>query len=325
MADFLGVNVSTVSRVLNGNESDALRAASPETAARIREHAAHVGYRPDPHATGLRTRRSGLVAVIVPRLSDGVLALLVEGIEHEARSAGLTVFAMSSYDDPDEQADRVASALGRRVEGVIIADARLDTALPAALREGDTPFVLANRRLPDQPAVTVDEAMGGRLVAEHLVATGRKRVAVIAGPSYASTASERVRGFVASIHAAGLALPSERVVASGVDITSGRRAMEEILRNDPEVDAVFAIDDYAAIGASSVARAQGRTIGQDLAMVGYNDSPVAAELEVALSSVAHPTYELGREALRSLTDMLEGGQPHDRVLEPRLRIRASSG
>ncbi|NYI99628.1 LacI family transcriptional regulator [Nocardioides thalensis] len=324
MAASLGVDVSTVSRVLNGSRDEALRAASPETADRIRAHAALVGYRPDPHATGLRTQRSGLVAVIVPRLSDGVLALLVEGIESEARKAGLAVFAMSSHDDPEDQTERVATALGRRVDGLIVADARLDTPLPTSLLRGDTPFVLANRRLPDNSAVTGDDVLGGRLVAEHLVASGRSRLAVIGGPPYASTAVDRVSGFVASVRATGLDLPDERVVDSGFDIASGRDAMQTILQNDPDVDAVFAVDDYAAIGASSVARAHGRVIGKDLAVVGYNDTPVAAELEVALSSVAHPTFELGRAALLSLSAMMTGAPPRDETMQPTLIVRDSS-
>lgn len=324
MAASLGVDVSTVSRVLNGSRDEALRAASPETADRIRAHAARVGYRPDPHATGLRTQRSGLVAVIVPRLSDGVLALLVEGIESEARKAGLAVFAMSSHDDPEDQTERVATAFGRRVDGLIVADARLDTPLPTSLLRGDTPFVLANRRLPDSSAVTGDDVLGGRLVAEHLVASGRSRFAVIGGPRYASTAVDRVSGFVGAIRATGLDLPDERVVDSGFDIASGREAMQAILQNDPDIDAVFAVDDYAAIGASSVARAHGRVIGEDLAVVGYNDTPVAAELEVALSSVAHPTFELGRAALLSLSAMMTGAPPRDEALQPTLIVRDSS-
>ncbi|MER6571632.1 LacI family DNA-binding transcriptional regulator [Streptomyces sp. NPDC001093] len=131
IAERLGLHVSTVSRVLNGPADEQGRAASGQTARRIRELADELGYRPNPHATSLRTRRSNLVGVLFPRLSEIVVATIYEGIEEEATEHGLSAFVTNTHDDPAVQREQIAMVLGRRVDGLIIGDAHLDGAARA--------------------------------------------------------------------------------------------------------------------------------------------------------------------------------------------------
>ena len=129
IADEVGVSVSTVSRVLNAGDADAQRWASAQTVARIRECATSWAYRPNPHAASLRTARSGLVGVLVPRLQDFVLATIYEGIEEAATENGYSTFVTNSLDDPDNRALRTEMMLQRRVEGMIFGDAHHDDPL----------------------------------------------------------------------------------------------------------------------------------------------------------------------------------------------------
>ncbi|MCW2903071.1 MAG: LacI family transcriptional regulator [Streptosporangiaceae bacterium] len=323
IADSLGLHVSTVSRVLNGAAHDGARAASGDTAERIRELAAELGYRPNPHATSLRTERSNLIGVLVPRLSDLVLATVYEGIEEAATDHGLSAFVTNTRDDPETQRKRTKMVLDRRVDGLIFGDAHADGRFLDEIATAGTPFVLVNRRAGDHPAITCDDYLGGRLVAEHLLELGHEDVAVIAGEPYASTAIDRAAGFVDRYREAGVTIPAHRIVHSRFDTAGGRQAAEQILR-DRRPSAIFAVNDFAAIGAAGSARDHGLRLGADIAMVGFNDTPLAAELPIPLTTVHSPMREMGRRAAESLVRLLGGEPVESERLRPTLMVRAST-
>ncbi|WP_329097244.1 LacI family transcriptional regulator [Actinomadura citrea] len=324
IAQAAGVDVSTVSRVLNGSPEDAQRAASRETAEEIRRWAARLDYRPNPHATSLRTQRSNLVGVLVPRLSDLVLATIYEGIEDAAARHGLATFVMNSHDRPEQQRARTELALSRHVDGLVFGDAHTGAAFLDEIAERRVPFVLVSRHTGRHPSVTCDDRLGGRLVADHLLALGHRRVGVIAGEPFASTGADRTAGFVDRYREAGFPVPGSHVVHSGFDAAGGRAAAERLLRHDPRPTAVFAVNDFAAIGALGVLRDQGLRPGKDIAVAGYNDTPLAAELPIPLTSVRSPMHEMGARALDLLVDLLAGRATPSERLPPRLVVRAST-
>lgn len=200
LARQLGLNVSTVSRVLNGSEDDARAAAAPDTVKRIRALAAELQYQTNPHAASLKTRRSRTIGVLVPRLSDMVLATIYEGIDEAAAEHGYLTFVSNTQDVPDKQRKLIDMALARRVDGLILGDAHShDGAAPnpllAELARRDVPFVLVSRHADDHCAVTCDDLEGGRLAAEHLLAMGHRRIAVMVGEPFTSTGRDRSAGF----------------------------------------------------------------------------------------------------------------------------------
>ena len=324
IAQSAGVDVSTVSRVLNGPPEEAQRAASPTTAEEIRRWAVQLNYRPNPHATSLRTRRSNLIGVLVPRLSDIVLATVYEGIEDAAARHGLATFVMNSYDRPAEQRERTEMALSRRVDGLIFGDARADGAYLDEIAAQRVPFVLVSRHVGEHPAVTCDDREGGRLVAEHLLELGHRRVAVIAGEPYASTGIDRTAGFVDRYRKAGIEIPASRIVQSRFDAPGGRHAAERLLRRRPRPTAIYAVNDFAAIGALGALRDQGLRPGTDIAVVGYNDTPLAAELPIPLTSVRSPMRSMGAQGLELLVQILAGKPATSHRLRPELIVRAST-
>ncbi|MFF4352225.1 LacI family DNA-binding transcriptional regulator [Streptomyces sp. NPDC001530] len=327
IAERLGLHVSTVSRVLNGPRDRGVRAASGDTAQRIRELADELGYRPNPLAAGLRTRRSNLIGVLVPRLSEIVMATVYEGAEEAAAERGLSAFVTNTHDDPALQRERIAMVLARRVDGLIIGDAHLDGAALDLPELRDTPFVLVNRRTrAGHTSVTCDDRLGGRLVAEHLLALGHRSVGVIAGEPFASTGADRTRGFVDRYREAGLPVPPHRVVHSAFDTAGGRRAASTLLAAvDDRPTALFAVNDFAAIGAAGAARDLDLRLGHDLALAGFNDTPLAAELPVPLTSVHSPMAEQGRRAVALLVRRIAGEDTASEVLPPRLMARESTG
>ncbi|GAA0345846.1 substrate-binding domain-containing protein [Actinoallomurus spadix] len=325
IADQLGLHVSTVSRVLNGPSEGGARAASGDTAERIRRLAAELGYQPDPHGSGLRTGRSRLVGVLVPRLSDLVLSTIYEGIDEAAGERGLTTIAANSLDDDETRRTRTKMLLARRVDGLIFGDARLDDAFLDRLATDGVRFVLVNRRAGNHPSVTPDDRLGGRLAAEHLLGLGHTDVAVIAGPPFASTGADRTAGFVGHYREHGIRVPDDRVLHSPFDTSGGRAVADRLLRSPNRPTAIFAVNDFAAIGALGAARDHGLHVGTDIAIMGYNDTPLAAELPIPLTSVAVPMREIGRRALELLTRLLAGENVDSERLRPVLAPRASTG
>jgi LacI family transcriptional regulator len=324
IAQDAGVSVTTASRALHGVTGGA-RAPSADTAARVLAAAARLGYSRDQLASGLRTRRSRLLGMLVPRLSDYVLATIYEGVEEAARHAGYRTVVANTHDDPDEQRARAEVMLDHRVEGLVIGDASERGDLLDDLERRGVPFVLVSRRTGRHPSATGDDLAGGRLVAEHLLDRGHVRVAVLAGEPYASTGSDRTTGFLERWSAAGRSVPAERVVHGPFDVAGGRQAMQRVLDTPgPRPTAVFAVNDFAAIGAMGALRDAGLQVGRDVAVVGYNDVSLAAELLIPLSSVATPNLEMGRRGVELLVEILDGGRPGSVRLPPRLRIRASS-
>lgn len=324
VARVAGVDVSTASRVLNGSPAEARKAASPAKAAEIRRVAEQLAYRPNPHAASLRTRRSRLIGVLVPRLSDIVLATVYEGIEDAAAERGLATFVMNSRDLPAEQRGRTELALSRRVDGLIFGDAHVDGGFLDEIAAGPVPFVLVNRRAGRHPSVTCDDYLGGRLVADHFLELGHERAAVIAGEPYASTGIDRTAGFADRYREAGLPLPAARIVPSHFDAAGGRRAAERLLRGPDRPTAVFAVNDFAAIGVLGTLRDHGLRPGKDVAVAGFNDIPLAAELPIPLTTVRSPVHEMGVRGLDLLVRRLEGRPVESVRLAPGLVVRAST-
>jgi LacI family transcriptional regulator len=324
VAEMAGVHISTVSRVLAPSLRPGVRAASKATTERIKSIAAELGYSPNPIAAGLRTSRSSLVGVLVPRLTDIVLATIYEGIHEAARGHGYQTFVANSEDREQEREAGAEMLLARRVDGLILGDCTLDPTFADSLQQRGVPFVLVSRRSGNHPAVVGDDHAGGRIAAEHLLSLGHTDVGIIAGEPYASTGVDRTSGFLAAYAEAGITIPASRIVHSSFDVIGGREASTRIFANKPWPTALFAVNDFAAIGTFGTLRGLGLRAGEDIAVVGYNDTVLAAELPVPLTSVHSPMREMGELAFELLLSRLNGEPVASRVLRPHLVVRESS-
>ncbi|CAI0932198.1 LacI family DNA-binding transcriptional regulator [Serratia entomophila] len=326
LAARLGMHVSTISRVLNGSQDDASLAAAPETVLRIRQLAAELNYRPNPHATSLKTQRSQVIGVLVPRLSDLVLATIYEGIDEAAAQNRIFTFVSNTHDQPAIQQERGEMALARRVDGLIIGDAHItsDNHFLANIAARGVPFVLVSRRAGDYFSVTCDDYRGGQLAAQHLIEQGHRRIAIIAGEPFASTGLDRTAGFIDYCLQAGVEIPDSWVISSHFDTLSGHQAGLKLLSGPRPPSAVFAVNDFLAIGLMGAARDRGLTPGLNIAIVGFNDTPLAAQLPIALSSIRSPMREMGYRAVELLLQRMKGKAAGSLRLEPSLIVRDSS-
>ncbi|MFD8079893.1 LacI family DNA-binding transcriptional regulator [Streptomyces sp. NPDC059718] len=316
-----GVHVSTVSRSLSPKSTG----VSHETVQRVRAIAEEMGYHPDPAGASLRTRRSGVLGIIMPRLTDYVLARIFEGADEAAREMGYTTVVSSTNDDVQLRMERLDGLLAKRVEGFVVGDARLDgDELVQSLKRRGVPYVLLNRRLRGHPSVATDDVRGGQLAGEHLLELGHEAVGVIAGPDYASTCVERAHGFVERFLSAGIRVPDTCVQPSAPDAEGGYEAANALLTRHPELTGLFAINDFAAVGAMGAAREHGRVPGRDIAIIGYNDIPLVQFMPVPLTSVRSPMKEMGSVGARMLSDIIEGKEVESVLLEPTLSVRVST-
>lgn len=324
IAQQLNVHVSTVSRVLNGSLDHAGRAASKDTIERIRALAASLDYQPNTHARTLKTRHSREIAILVPRLSDIVLATVYEGIDEAASARQYTSFVANTLDRPERQRELAERALARNVEGLIISDVH-NTAQPGfieELAERQVPFVLVVRRRGAHCAVTADDEMGGRLAAEHLYAQGHTRVAVIAGEPHSNSFSERTAGFVGYYRERGIEIDPQRIIPGHFDAQTGFNSGEFLLTQLQPPTAIFAVNDFLAIGLFGALRQRGLVPGRDIAVVGYNDTPLAAHLQ--LTSINTSMHAQGVQAVETLLRRIAGEPVQSIRIPTLLTVRDSS-
>jgi len=320
LAKQVGVHVSTVSRALQ----EPRRETKNRTTLKIRKLADELNFQPDATASRLRTRRSRLIGVTVPTLTDPVHATTYECIDRQAVSRGYSTMVIMSANLDDLSPNRANSLIRSRVEGIIVQDTFEGDLLPASLRERDIPYVLCLRKEDHELCVAIDDLAGGRLAADHLAAAGHKDVAVISPDSSVSTGRERVEGFLEGMRRHGVHVDPARVVPAGFDLASGQRAAEVILGWAELPTAIFACNDLTAAGAMFRFREAGVEVGRDLALVGYNDIEIARHLTVLLTSIASPLHDLGACSVDVLIDLIGGKKPAPVNLTPQLVAREST-
>ncbi len=316
-----GVHVSTVSRVLNGSGHVPIR---PETRQRILDTARRLRYRPNAIARGLKLATTGALGLLVPSLRNPVNSPIIRGAFDRAWERG---YVLVLAEDPDEGAAEEAYerlVAEGRIDGLLIQSARLGNDWLDRFAAGEVPCVFVDRCHPGSGRnVYMRDADAGRLVAEHLLGLGHRRLAHLAGPSDLDTVRRRAEGFVAAVGAAGLAPLIEEAPLTE---HGGYDAMVRLLGSPEQPTAVFVANINQAVGALAGARASSRRIPEELSVVCHDDDPVCEFLDPPLAGIAMPLYELGALAVEALVNQIEGGAAKDVLVEtePRLVPRSST-
>jgi LacI family transcriptional regulator len=317
IAERAGVHPSTVSRALKRDADGA-----PLSALRIQALAKELGYTPTHSGSALRTGQSHAVGVLVHSLTDVVQAMVFEAIDGAALEAGYQALVANTHDDSEQQRRRAELLLSRGVDGLVLADAHLDGGYVDWLAERGVPIVLVIRGLPAHVSVTIDDRLAGRLVGGHLADFGHRTVAILAGLGWSSASTERAAGAIEALRKRGVDPDDELIEHCGLDVGSGQQTMHRLLERRPDLTAVFAVNDFTALGAMIALREHGLEPGADVAVVGYNDVDIALAAE--LTTIRSPHDQLGSIALRLLLDIIHGRSARSIRLAPELVIRNSS-
>ena len=321
-----GVSRATASRVLNGSTRVSARARDS-----VRAAADDLGYVPNSAARSLVTRQSDALAFVVAEsedvfFSDPFFAPVLRGAHAAAAERGRPLlFVIVATDDDRARVEQYAA--GGHVDGVMFVSVHSHDTLPRRVHQLGVPVVLAGRPPRGRPAlpyVSSDNLGGGAAAARVLLERGCTRIATITGPEDMTVTPDRLEGFRQGLASAGVELSAERIVAGDFSMAGGRAAMVELLDNVPDVDGLFAANDLMAVAAIQVAAERGRVVPDDLAVVGFDDVPVAASSSPQLTTIRQPLDAMGRQMARLLIDAAEGLDVTSLVLETEVVGRESA-
>lgn len=320
-----GVSRSTASRALNGGAR-----VSPQAQAAVDEAAARLGYVPNRAARSLVTRRTDSIALVVPEpdervLSDPFIGGTLRGVGAALAATDLQLLLIIAR--PGESPRRLARYLrAGHVDGVVIASHHREDGLEEAVLASPVPAVFVGRPFAATEGLIytdVDNRAGARQAVQHLVDTGRTRIAHIAGPADMAAGLDRRDGWADVLTDAGL--PADAFASGEFTVESGHRAMTDLLAVHPDLDAVFAASDSMALGALEALRAHGRRVPEDVSVVGFDDLGVAASMTPPLTTVRNPVVEMASCAVEQLLTLLSGKRDVPTVVfPPELVVRASS-
>lgn len=319
VARYAGVSPATVSRVLNHSPHP----VSERGRRRVLAAARKLAYIPNMLARSLLTQQTAAIGVLIPDVSNPYYAAILRGIEDAIAPSGRTVILCNTDRRREQQRLYLRALMERRVDGVIIAGGSFGRAEMSVVG-GAVPVVMIGRHRARFPQVRVDNVAAGAMATEHLLALGHRRIACLAGPSSSLSACDRVAGYRQALEAAGLSPDPALIREVGFTPVGAGQAVAALFQLDPPPSAIVAANDQVAIGAIRALHELGHRVPDDVSVVGFDDTPLASYTVPSLSTVAVPTYDLGRTAVELLLKILRGMRAQSVVLPCTLRVREST-
>lgn len=325
LAHEIGVSISTVSRALN-NHPD----ISQSMTKKIQKLAAEMNYTPNPLAMGLLKQATRMVGVIVPDLVTHFYSSIISGIEQVAEEKGYYILIASSSETLKKEIDSVDNLLKTRVEGLIVclSQETKDYAHFDRMISNNIPLVFFDRvcRIDEVPSVVVDNVEAAKKITRHFYKNGFRRIGYIAGPDHLNISKERSQGYLSGLKSCGLEFCPELLVKCNMSSKDAIKATAHLLNLPEPPDAIFGINDTVAFAAMKEIKRRGLRIPEDVALVGFTDEFHSTVVEPALTSITHPTFEIGQEAARLFFNLIENpdAEPVQVILNTKLVIRKSS-
>jgi LacI family transcriptional regulator len=322
VAALAGVSLKTVSRVINAEP-----AVSADLLTRVQRAIEQLDYRPNLTASSLRRSdgKTATVGLVLEDLANPYSAAVTRAVEDAARPRRVTVVAGSVDEDPERERALIREFVDRRVDGLIVAPTPSDQSYLVADRRAGTVLVFVDRppRNLDADVVVAANRDGARDGVRHLLAGGHRRIAFLGDLSTISTASERYAGYVEALERAGLPIDDGIVRRDLRGGDAARAAVDELLRLPSPPTAIFAAQNVLGIGAFAALRGQRRQF--DVALVGFDDFPLADLLDPGVTVVAQDPAAIGRLAAETLFRRLDGDRSPSivQVVPTRLIVRGS--
>ncbi|MDD2440531.1 MAG: LacI family DNA-binding transcriptional regulator [Eubacteriales bacterium] len=318
IAERAGVSYATVSRALNGRSD-----VSEVTRQRIFELAREMGYQPNAIARSLVRRKSDIIAVVVPDVSNPFFADITMAVNAAADEAGFTTMICNTGWDPVKEQEKLRIMVEQRVEGIILKPTAFIR--PGALEALNLPVVLFWHAMPDDLSyIEVDHEAGARLAVNHLIERGYRRIAYVGGIETSPSNQIRLMAYQKTLQEHGLAVDTRLISYGPFRQESGYARIAELLKTAKPPDAVFCGNDIIAIGVLQYAREHDVAVPADLGIIGFDDIGCASLPLVGLSTVSQPRDKLGREALQALMREIDTFPARGRqriLIEPELKVR----
>ncbi|MFZ0593425.1 MAG: LacI family DNA-binding transcriptional regulator [Bryobacteraceae bacterium] len=323
VAQLAGVGKATVSRVINGAHK-----VSPHTLERINTVIQELGYHPSQAARSLKGDRTKTLGLILPRISDPFFASCAEAVQSVARSHDYLLMVVATDYDRETEVKELYTLLRHRVDGILISPTDgLSNKLSEIIDEIKIPVVTFNHPLLKARvrSVLADNYLGARSATDHLVAHGRRRILCLGGDSSLYSIRERQRGYKKATRSAGLKTRIEESVNDYAGVESVLRAQ---CQREKPIDAIFGVRNLITIYAFQVLQVMGLRIGEEVALIGFDDFDLACTLTPSVTVVRQPIEDMATQAANLLFEQMRSktiGKPTRITLQTNLIVRSSCG
>lgn len=320
-----GVSIATVSAVINKSAF-----VSPELTERVNEAIKELNYTPNAVARSLKLKSTRTIGMIVTDILNPYYPEMIKGVDDVAVKNNFSLILCNTSNELERFVNYLDLMMEKRVDGLLLANISNQEDLKRVEKTG-LKYVLLNRKPPayDKNYVGINNKLTTELSVKHLASQGRKRIAFFAGDPQISTARERWDGFVSGIRQNGLIIDHSLVFQGNYSQESGYTNARKMMEQAEKLpDAICAASDLIAFGAIKALRESGIRVPQDIAVMGNDNNPFTENFIVPLSTIAHPTYEMGKLAMEFLLQMIEDkneGNHRQIILTPSLIVRESCG
>jgi DNA-binding LacI/PurR family transcriptional regulator len=300
VAKHAGVSIGTVSRVLNKRDR-----VSPETRERVLNAIRELDYHANAYARGLASQATNALGLVIPQVNDPFFFQIVRGVEDACTDENYSLLIASQAHAASEQ--RYLDLFRRgNVDAMVLVAIAVRGHEVKEIAERGVPIVLAQQDVGKNiPAFLADNRAGSRAMTEHLLEHGYTRLAYIAGTDHTPDSRERLRTMQDVLQENGLGIAPEYIVGGDFLQGSGYRAMQQLLELPTPPQAVFASNDQMAIDAIQAAQEHGLRVPEDIAVVGFDDIPMASYISPALTTIHQPVYEMGWHAAKRAIAMIK--------------------
>ncbi|WP_071393990.1 LacI family DNA-binding transcriptional regulator [Bacillus tuaregi] len=288
-----GVSVATVSRVLNNKGY-----THEDTRKLVNEAIKELNYKPNEVARSLFKKKSRLIGLLLPDIRNPFFPELARGVEDEMQEQGLHLIIGNADEKTEKEIDYLQTFKQNNVIGIITATNQAETSYYDNL---SIPVVFLDRTTISHPSVYADGLEGGRIAAHEIIRRGSKRIALLRGPVEFQTAQDRFKGAVDELCKANVDF---QVITSSFSFHDAEVMAKALFEKYPEIDGVIASNDLSAAAILHEALRIGRSIPDDLQIIGYDDIPLSKLLYPPLSTIRQPAYDMGREAARLLLKLM---------------------
>ncbi|MCC3156673.1 LacI family transcriptional regulator [Hymenobacter sp. 15J16-1T3B] len=308
LAHELNLSISTVSRALN----DSYEIAA-DTKERVRQKAQELGYEPNPYASGLRSRKSKTIGLVIPEVANNFFSLAIDGVEEIARANDYHVLIYLTHESHEREATIVQHLAGGRVDGILmsVASESRDSRHLVPLLESNVPLVFFDRVCEDiaTARVTTDDFASGYRATEHLVEQGCRRIAHLLISDTLSIGQKRMDGYRAALRAHGLPDDDTLILPGTLDRDQNTVRIRELLQADPAIDGIFASVETLAISSYEACQELRRRVPEQVKIISFSNLATAAYLNPPLTTIRQPAYEMGKKAAEILFRAISKNRP----------------
>ncbi|WP_439131489.1 LacI family DNA-binding transcriptional regulator [Polaribacter sp.] len=327
IANVLNISAAAVSKALHNDDR-----ISEKTKIAVKQVAKNLNYQPNHLASALRSGRSNLVGVIVPKTNSNFFSATIHNIEEVLNEKGYNIIITQSNESFEKECKNIDALLYTQVDGIIasMANETIDLAYYEKIKEAGIPLITFDRGENDLNVdyIGIDDYNSSHVIVNHLVAQGCQRIAHIGGYKHTRIYNNRIRGYIDALKKNNLPVTEELLIESNLSIDDGRAKMLELLALKDKPDAVYVAGDYAALGALQVLNEKGIKIPDEIALVGFGDEPFAKMVTPTMTSVNQHSYKIGKiaaETFLGYTNKKKVKQTLNKIiLEAELIVRESS-